>query len=116
MCESKQHSVKLQLDDQTISLASGEELVIAAQDDHLKESFTNDQVGRRHCKKYALSAGKHACHSEISLVSVMQKSPLFQRLLSSSNTYDQFVRETIIKMAACLMVVTQYRGAYKAAN
>ena len=93
-------------------LRAGEELVSARSFDQLGALASSDGVKRRQIHTFDLDDGTNILCDEFSAVNVIKKTPVLKSLISSSNRYDEKAYGKVMKMAACLAIVTAGHGQY----
>jgi hypothetical protein len=71
-----------------------------------------DGIARRSVKTTDLGDGMEMARSDVSLTSVLENSTALADLIHSTNRADRAIANRLIKMAACMMMVTAKRGAY----
>ncbi len=93
-------------------LNAGQELMLGPEGDSVLRSMSQDKVGRRRVKNVDLVSGDSIIRSEVSLVSLFGRNTLMKQIHASKNVDDQDIKEKIVKMAACLSVVTSSHGPF----
>lgn len=104
--------VALLIDGKFVPVGAGEEICIGPTDAEVRDAISQDQVARRELEPMTLASGQKLLKSEISLVSLMNNSKLLTALQKSNSPNDKQVANHIMKMAACLLMVTSKRGPY----
>ncbi|MBX9878540.1 MAG: hypothetical protein K2Y22_08795 [Candidatus Obscuribacterales bacterium] len=99
-----------------ISLNAGKQVMFGPTSEHVTRALGADPIARRRSMYFDLPGGKGASRCEISLVSLLQNTPVLTHLLKSTDLNDQALRERVIKMAACLAQTTSTHGPYTTVN
>jgi hypothetical protein len=97
-------------------LHAGEELVIA---DHqtkpaelIYRLYRDDNIGRRRLQMDSLPGDRSLGMVEFSLVQAVEREPMLNNLMRSSDPHDRALRARLIKTAAVLNMVTGTHGMY----
>ena len=112
LCERMSRSIRLDFEGRSLKIAAGEEIIVGPSGNTLVKTFKNDLFSRRRISRFDIGGGNSVVKSDISLVSLMQRHEVMSRLVHSSNPSDHALAEKVIKMAACIHMVTAKKGAY----
>ncbi len=88
----------------------GCEMVVAPPSEKLERVFI-DTVGRRRLVRYD-ERGSGIFVSEVSMISLIMDSELLSKLFQSAELEDKSLSSRILKMAACLSLVTSGHGTF----
>lgn len=110
--EPKGHSIKAVIGRHALTLASGQEVIVGANDGSVPSELKRDATGRRRIKQVDIAKGSTIMRSEVSLVSLLGRDELLSKLLKSNAPYDRQISKKLIKMAVCVNQVTAGHGAY----
>ncbi len=108
--EPRSKSARVQFNGKWVVLSAGEEMILAPDDTSLSSALRSDAIGRRKSESFVADGGKLLVHSEISPVSLIQRSALLNGLTHTKA--DRTLTNMLVKMAACLMQVTAKHGPY----
>lgn len=114
LCENKAESIQVRVanSNRSIPLSAGQESLISHNADQLTDFVANDNLGHRRTKHIDTKTGHKILKSEVSLISAMQQHQLLSDIMASDNDSDNRLESRLVKMAACLMVVTNNHGLY----
>ncbi|MBI4533920.1 MAG: hypothetical protein HY711_08215, partial [Candidatus Melainabacteria bacterium] len=110
--EGAANSVHVQIGSKFVSASVGQELIVGTNDHSLGKLLKGDAIGRRRIRSFDVPGGHTLTRSEVSLVSLAQSSHLLSRVLKSPNEGDRAIANKLLKMAACLSLITAGHGAY----
>lgn len=110
--EGKLHSVKAYVKRGSVPIASGQEAIFGIGEGQIGTWLKNNPVARRRMKNVSLKGGHKLTRSEVSLVSMIQNSPLLFEVWKSEHHSDKDISDKVLKMAACLLQVTTSHGPY----
>jgi hypothetical protein len=111
LCENSTSSVKLEVGGRVVAINAGQELIVASSSSISKE-IKAESIGRRRLKMFDISSSQSISRCDVSLVSLMQNADVLRRIVNSNNAGDRALVARLIKIAACLGQITNYRGAY----
>jgi hypothetical protein len=103
--------VKLLVNNRSTSLYASQDAIVTTPGASTKV-MQHDNIARRSVKTTDLGNGHEIARSDVSLTSVMENSPALANLIHSTNHADRAIASRLIKMAACMMMVTAKKGAY----
>ncbi|MBX9771056.1 MAG: hypothetical protein K2X29_06775, partial [Candidatus Obscuribacterales bacterium] len=66
----------------------------------------------RRAHNYDLGTGKSLRHAEVSLLTLVEKSPVLRLVCRSRVAADRAICDKLVKTAAALHVITASHGAY----
>ena len=104
--------VAVDLSGKHFGLNPGEELIVAGTDPGVSSMLKAEPFGRRKVIRTKLPTGEHLCHSEVSLISILQLDQLLKRVCRDGNERDKAMKDKIVKLAAALMHATGSHGQY----
>jgi hypothetical protein len=107
---SSPNAIQIQTNHKSIPVSYGEEVVVG--DDSVKQWMVKDTVDRRRVRLLALPENTYIAKSEASPFSIFNSSSMLCSIYDSKETMDKTIVEKIVKMAACLTVVTAKNGSY----
>jgi len=110
--ENKAYSVQVFLGHQTFQLYAGQELVASSSFDKLSQSASSDGLQRRRMNTLELSDGTNVMRCEFSPVTLIKSTPVLKSLVSSNFKPESRAFEKVLKMAACLSIVTESHGNF----
>lgn len=117
LCEPAAHSIVISDGKYKVSLAAGQELLIADSGNEIKQWLASDHLGRRKLQMSEPKSSKHAfCHTEFSYIGFAGKANLIRDLMQSGTNTEQVINNELLKMAACLSIVTQSHGNFSATH
>jgi hypothetical protein len=93
-------------------LSLGEEFVYAANSQELSRSVIEDKTNRRQLKMIDIPGGESILRCDCSIVSVMSRTSIIRDLQDSKVLADRQLFERLLKVAACLSIVTSSHGNY----
>lgn len=93
-------------------ICAGEELVATADFDSLQSTANEDHVKRRNVRTFELKDGTQIMCAEFSPINVIKQNPVLKSLAFSEDKTESKVFGRVMKMAACLAVVTRSHGDY----
>lgn len=105
-------SLKVVVAHSSMHVSVGNELIVGPHPHALLLSVKSDGIGRRSVRDLQLPEGHTLMRSEISMTSFLQNSPLFSKLIQSDDVLDAAIMEKLMKMAACVSLVSGPHGAY----
>lgn len=105
-------ALKVFVDGITMNLNTGEEIALNNNEGSLGKCPVADGIGRRKVHKYDLGTGKSLMQSEVSILTLVEKSPVLRHVCQSKETADRQITDKLIKTAAALHVITAGHGAY----
>lgn len=109
--DSKAHSLKISSGANTVELLPGSEVIVSDTEDNLKILMAKQAVGRRRPAATRLG-NSFLVHSDISLLTVLQKDDLMHLVMMRLNEGDKTILNRTMNMAAAIMQSTQGRGQY----
>jgi hypothetical protein len=112
LSEAKCDTVVVEYSGMHFQLPAGKELLWAANSSRLLHFAQCDNVQRRMPNIYDLPNGNQILETEFSTISAIKNSPMLFHMAHSPVRNDQIVFNKIMKMAACLAVVTRPHGPY----
>jgi hypothetical protein len=107
-------SIQISVNGRTLTIESGRELMLASGASNIHKAMSGDHIARRKIQIEQLTPMLSVATSDISLISLIQRSEVLNKLLHSTDAKDVVIGRKIAKMAACLMQVTAGRGNYQA--
>jgi len=110
------HTVSVMTTNGAINLGTGQEAIIASDNETISCTMKQDGLGRRHTKSRVLPSTRCLAHSEISLVSLLENNNTVNQLVLSRDPEDRALANRMLKTAACLMMATTKHGPYQNAN
>lgn len=105
-------SATVKVGKRSIELDAGQELVIAADEDQLLSGTINDGIGRRFTRQLTVD-GNEVLYGDFSIMSLIPRSEVLSAMRFSHNRQERAMFERVMKMTACLYVVTAKHGQYK---
>ena len=102
ICEDRWGAIKVEIADREFTLGAGQRLLIGQNGSVAVRNEKSEKVGSSTVKI-----------AEFPLISLLQGSALMIDLVHSDQKVDRQVRSRMLKMAACLQMVTASHGAYK---
>lgn len=112
LCDSVGKAICIHISGKTIKLSPGEEIAVSTNEQFLEHSLKQDHIGRRESHKFVVGDNHIVVKSELSAVSLIQKSTLLGGMYAKGSPADRSVLERVMKMTAALFQVTGKRGAY----
>jgi hypothetical protein len=112
LVETHGHSLKVLTGSHSTSIASGQEVMLAADVGDITMTMRKDLIGRRNVKFADTSNNMKVMSCDVSLLSLMQGSYLVNRIVRSEESTDKQVAGKLFKMTACLGQVTARKGIY----
>jgi hypothetical protein len=113
MKEMWKHDVNVVMNGRSMKCSAGHELLIGSSVESVTRAMTEDHLQRRASQVSEFDSGRAAISkSEFSLTGAMNDSPLLRMIYRSTDTSDKKIADAIIKMNACVTLVTGGRGAY----
>lgn len=109
--ESQTQSLTVEARNRSMKVIVGSELITAASAESLAKA-REDSIGRRNVHEFTTSDGSYFATSEIALGTLIGSTRLLQRLSASPDKADQKLYAKVLKMTACLNVVTTGHGSY----
>ncbi len=110
--EQHAFSTELAINNRPFNICAGEEIVAANDFDSLQTTLSNDGVTRRQIQTYELSDGTNVMRGEFAPITVIKHSEMLKAMSKSSDQIDSKLFNKMMKMAACLAVVTGGHGSY----
>ena len=107
-------SVTVSVGDQVITLASGEEIVVADHALSNEDMYRADGIGRRDFRDQMLPGGLHAARCDVSIFSLLANTDHLQALRHPGSALEKALAGKLLKTAAALQTITQTHGAYQA--
>jgi len=104
--------VRLFLNGRSLGLSVGEELGVGNSKEDLRQALQNDNIGRRRVKQLAIDGDTQVVRSEVSLVSLLERSGVLTQLRANPDRDNRTLMTKIVKTAACLLQVTSRHGPY----
>jgi hypothetical protein len=95
-----------------LSIASGEEILLADSHGTLTKEMKRDHIGRRSIKSFEVTPTQTVSRSDVSLISLINNSQLLRAIVHSNRPSDKDVSNNVLKMAACLSLITARKGPY----
>ncbi len=92
-------------------LMPGSEVILSENEQGQQNYLASHVIGRRNTTKGKLG-NTYLLHSDISIITVLQKDELMHRMLMRLNDIDKKMVDKTMVMAAALMHSTQGRGQY----
>lgn len=111
--ENRGNSLRVYIAKSYLTLASGQELVIASNLQSLSNSVSTDSIARRKVKLFKLSGGGTMLRSEYMPVTLLKRTGVLKQLYLSEDSADRSLSKKLIKMAACLAYATASHGNFK---
>ena len=117
LCDNSKHGVIINHNStednaKLFDLNYGTEAIITDAKTNVQDILHNEAVGRRNIKLKYLTHNQMLIHSEVSMVNLFAQSPVLEMLFEAEGHEAKVIRDRIIKMAACLQVVTTNHGFY----
>ncbi len=117
LCDNSKHGVIINHNStdgnaKLFDLNYGTEAIITDAKTNVQDILHNEAVGRRNIKLKYLTHNQMLIHSEVSMVNLFAQSPVLEMLFEAEGHDAKTIRDRIIKMAACLQVVTTSHGFY----
>jgi hypothetical protein len=104
-------AVKVVNDGQEHRVATGEELLLAPDSSTVSELIEADLLGRRRLNLFE-SSREAGCLAEVSMVSLIQSSPLLQSLVKGIDPASRCMAEKIKKISACISITSAAHGPF----
>ncbi|MBX9878974.1 MAG: hypothetical protein K2Y22_11000 [Candidatus Obscuribacterales bacterium] len=110
--ETSSNAVRVSTGNMSTRVFAGQELILAEDEDSLKQTLGNDSIGRRktHMDPIPNNGIIHRC--EVSPISLIENNYILTKLIQSTHERDKQVTKKLVKMAACMMSVTNSHGPY----
>lgn len=110
--EKAAHSIQVDTGLEYVKVAAGGEVMVSGDKATLVSGVQKDKIGRRNVQQLKTASGHHVMKSEVSILSLSSKNATMRQLMRSSDKQDRILSNNLMKMAACLMLVTSSHGAY----
>lgn len=110
--ETSSNAVRVSTGNMSTRVFAGQELILAEDEDSLRQTLGNDSIGRRktHMDPIPNNGVVHRC--EVSPISLIENNYILTKLVQSTHERDKQVTKKLVKMAACMMSVTNNHGPY----
>lgn len=92
-------------------VATGEELLLGRDSSTVSGLIEADSLGRRRLNLFE-SSREAGCLAEVSMVSLIQNSPLLQALVKGINPASSCMAEKIKKISACISITSAAHGPF----
>jgi len=110
--EQHAFSTELAINNRPFTICAGEELVAASDFESLQSTLGSDGVTRRQVQTYELSDGTNVIRGEFAPITVIKHNEMLKAMCSSTDQTDSRLFSKMMKMAACIAVVTGSHGSY----
>lgn len=111
--EDHANSIRVLCGQRQFQLYAGEELVLDSDFDSLSQDARHDGIQRRALQTYEIDDVGSALLCEFSEVSLIRHSTVLEPLVKAGDSESRHVLHKVVKMAACLQIVTGGHGAYE---
>lgn len=114
ICENSFKSITVQSERRSVAVNAGVEAVVAHDHETIMAILAGDPVARRQVRAVELSGGDLVVQtSEFSIPSLMKSNSMLRQMVKSAKGVDIALTDRIVKMTACLTVVTGGHGQYR---
>lgn len=113
ICNTSSHSMHVVIDNHTVNLLAGQEMVIAPDHAAAIAQMREDRIGRRRIHSQTVAPNLGTATSEFSIVSLLQEDPLMRTIYRSDERVDKVAMDRVLKIGACLFTATNGHGAYE---
>lgn len=114
ICENSFKSVTVQSERRSVAVNAGVEAVVARDHETIMAILAGDPVARRQVRAVELTGGDLVVQtSEFSIPSLMKSNSMLRQMVKSARGVDVALTDRIVKMTACLTVVTGGHGQYR---
>jgi len=105
-------AIRVHVEDRFLDLDTGQEAVLADNQDLLRYVIVSDLIGRRRMRIFTFSSGTAVLFGEFQPQGVMLRSPVFRALRKSNKGAERAIFKNCLKMSACLAHATASHGNY----
>lgn len=112
LLEDQSSSILVRISQKSIPLMCGQEILVAQDLPALQKVVVDDHVLRRNIKIFQLSCGGNLMHAEVSYPTLVHNSSLLNTINKSMEKSDRALSARLLRMAACLSIVTGPHGRY----
>ena len=110
--EEAPDSVKVSIGNRASNVAVGCEVVVGSSEQALLQAVAHDSIGRRRMRVTHIQDGAVMATCEVSLVALFQHCKVVSAVMDGKYPDDGHVLKKLLKMPACLMLVTQSHGSF----